>query len=662
MKASAIASLPALLLLAAVPASTGQTAISTPAASGAPPPSPGAPVAAAIGEETVVAWLASIGGAQRVLGAAGETPAVPLGPAGRGSDGAPAVAAAGDGAVWVVASRNGGAGERLWAQRRAGGAWQQPVAGPSGAGRNHHPALAAIPGSSRLWAVWIGENAGNRSGSALFASLWTGRSWGAPEVLPRTVGTPMAPSITVDAAGAPVVVWAASDGADAEIWLSRRRGGRWSAPLALTDNAVPDITPSVATAAGRLLVAWISYTDSGYLPRARIEDAGGWGPTVALDAAPGSRPLAAALDGAPVAFWRRLDEHGGGTIIARRLDGDGFGAPTELGEAGGSPFGAGTAADGRFVLAWSRTDGRLDRLEGRRPPDGDVFEALAAAAGAASATAAPAPRPRVDAPDAGGLPARYSAFGDSITNGVVYDPDRRESQGYRKPLQASLRGFFGRGTVINAGIDGESTADGIGRIDNVIRDQTPDVVLVMEGTNDVFAAIDESVIAFNLQRILERAFEEKPGILALLAQIPPEFNPAAGFETSFNERADTLNALLPPIAAALDVPLVDQNTPLRNGPSLWSNPLHPSVAGYKVMGETWYASIKPILLLASNRGDLDGSGRTDGLDLVRLALAFGAIAGDERYDAIADITGDGIIDGFDLNILVEFFARRHDGS
>jgi hypothetical protein len=196
----------------------------------------------------------------------------------------------------------------------------------------------------------------------------------------------------------------------------------------------------------------------------------------------------------------------------------------------------------------------------------------------------------------------------------------------------------------------------------VIRDQTSDVVLVMEGTNDVFAAIDESVIAFNLQRIIERAFEEKPDILAFLAQIPPQFDPAAGFETSFNERADTLNALLPPIAAALDVPLVDQNTPLRNGPELWSNPLHPSVAGYQVMGETWYESIKPILLLASNRGDIDGSGRTDGLDLVRLALAFGAIAGEERYDAVADITGDGIIDGFDLNILVEFFARRHDGS
>ena len=699
MKASAIVSLPALLLLAAVPASTGRAAISTPAAFGAPPqgpeavgemtrqrsagpasrpqqprtalqrlgadgsPLPAAAVAAAIGEETVVAWLASIGGAQRVLAAAGETPAAPRGPPGRGSDGAPAAAAAGDGAVWVVASRNRGAGERLWAQRRAGGAWQAPVAGPSGAGRNHHPALAAIPGSPRLWAVWIGEDAGNRNGRTLFASLWTGRSWGAPEALPRTVGAPMAPSITVDAAGEPAVVWAASDGTDAEIWLSRRRGGRWSAPLALTDNAVPDITPSAATAAaGRLLVAWISYTDSGYLPRARSEDAGAWGPTVALDAAPGSRPLAAALDGVPVALWRRLDEGGGGTIMVRRLGGTEPGPPSDLVEAAGSPFSAGIAADGRFVLVWSRSDGRLERLEGRRPPGGDAFEALAAAAGAASAIPAPTPRPGVDAADASALPARYSAFGDSITNGVVYDPDRRESAGYRQPLQASLRGFFGLGTVINAGVDGETSADGVGRIDNVIRDQTPDVVLVMEGTNDVTAAIDESVIAFNLQRIVERAFEEKPAILVFLAQIPPELDPAGAFETSFNERADALNALLPPIAAALAVPLVDQNTPLRDGPELWSNPLHPSAAGYRVMGETWYESIKPIVLLASNRGDLDGSGRTDGLDLVRLALAFGAIAGEERYDAAADITGDGIIDGFDLNILVEFFARRHDGS
>jgi hypothetical protein len=68
-----------------------------------------------------------------------------------------------------------------------------------------------------------------------------------------------------------------------------------------------------------------------------------------------------------------------------------------------------------------------------------------------------------------------------------------------------------------------------------------------------------------------------------------------------------------------------------------------------------------VALDASNRGDIDGSGRTDGVDLVRLALAFGAIVGEDRYNAVADINGDGIVDGFDLNVLAESFGRTHSG-
>ena len=73
--------------------------------------------------------------------------------------------------------------------------------------------------------------------------------------------------------------------------------------------------------------------------------------------------------------------------------------------------------------------------------------------------------------------------------------------------------------------------------------------------------------------------------------------------------------------------------------------------------ETWTRSFsKALALAASNRGDLDGSGRVDIADLVRLALAFGARNGEEHFDAEADINGDGIVDGFDLNILSEFFG------
>jgi lysophospholipase L1-like esterase len=478
----------------------------------------------------------------------------------------------------------------------------------------------------------------------------------------------MAPTIAVDSAGVPAVAWAASDGADAEIWISRRVAGRWSAPFPLSNNDVPDITPSLAVAGDRLLVAWITYARNGYLPQARIGQADRWGAVATLDDGPGSRALAVALDGTPAVFWRRLDDSAaGGTITGRRLGASGWGPSVDLTAAAGSPFSLASSSDGGVVLTWTRPNGTLGTLEGRGSSGADAWEALFSAATRSGEPRLEPPLPRPAAgetsidPDVGGIPALYAAFGDSITNGVLMDPDRRESEGYRGPLESLLRGFFGFGTVLNAGRDGESTADGVGRIGTVVRALNPDVVLIMEGTNDVFADIDESVIAFNLQRIIERARGEKPDILPFLAQLPPRFDPSFGFEGSFNESVDLLNALLVPIAAEIGVPLVDVNTALENQPDLWSDPLHPSVAGYQVMGETWYDSIKPVALDASNRGDIDGSGRTDGVDLVRLALAFGAIVGEDRYNAVADINGDGIVDGFDLNVLAESFGRTHSG-
>jgi len=56
--------------------------------------------------------------------------------------------------------------------------------------------------------------------------------------------------------------------------------------------------------------------------------------------------------------------------------------------------------------------------------------------------------------------------------------------------------------------------------------------------------------------------------------------------------------------------------------------------------------------------DLDGTRRVDGGDLSILALAFGTLEGEERYNAIADLNNDGAIDGNDLGILASVWGHR----
>jgi lysophospholipase L1-like esterase len=611
------------------------------------------------GEDTVAAWLQD--GERRVFATtAGADAARMLGPDGDGSDGAPVSAASGDGSVWVMASRSARGAQRLWLQRRSGGAWLPAIPGPVARRYDHHPALVAVGGTNELWAAWIGED--DPRAAALYASRWTGAEWTPPEVLPRVVGPPMAPAIAIDDAGAPVVVWAAGDGNDAEIRVSTRRGGRWTAPVTLTRNNVPDIAPSIATTRDGLAAAWITYADDGYLPVASVAaDARSWQAPRLVSSVAGNHPRVVSAAGTTAILWRRLDEDGGGTIVGRPIDGDASLEPVAVASASGSPFAVSATSGGRLSLAFARTSRDFAIVAGDRGgPEG--LDALARAAAArfgapvervASATPVPALDHLVPL-----VPLSYTAFGDSITNGVVYDPDRRTSEGYRAPLQQMLRAFFRLGTVFNAGVDGEPTADGVGRIDNAISAQQPEVILIMEGTNDIIAAIDVDTIVFNLRRMVQRSYEEKSDIKPFLAQLPPRLDPGEeGFDGPGNGRIDEINSRLPEIGEEEGAVIVDMNTPIDGHPELMSNPVHPSIAGYEVMAVQWYDAIKPKVLDDTNRGDLDGSGRTDGLDLVHLSLAFGSIDGEERYDAQADINGDGIVDGFDLGILIDLFGQ-----
>jgi len=60
---------------------------------------------------------------------------------------------------------------------------------------------------------------------------------------------------------------------------------------------------------------------------------------------------------------------------------------------------------------------------------------------------------------------------------------------------------------------------------------------------------------------------------------------------------------------------------------------------------------------AGRPGDVNYSGRVDGVDLVLLANAFGAKKGESRYLLAADINGNGVVDGTDLALLASHFGE-----
>ncbi len=100
---------------------------------------------------------------------------------------------------------------------------------------------------------------------------------------------------------------------------------------------------------------------------------------------------------------------------------------------------------------------------------------------------------------------RYMAFGDSITRGnSVFDPTGQG--GYPGRIDNLLGCFSPDCQVVNRGLDGEGTGAGITRLQNILDNEGPwDIVLLMEGTNDVFAEISNNTIEANLATMDTRA-------------------------------------------------------------------------------------------------------------------------------------------------------------
>jgi lysophospholipase L1-like esterase len=355
------------------------------------------------------------------------------------------------------------------------------------------------------------------------------------------------------------------------------------------------------------------------------------------------------------------------------------------------------------------------------------------------------------------------AFGDSITLGegdACNTTDPAAQCGYPGRLQRLLRAAGEPDALVrNLGVSGEETAEGMVRITQVLR-ETDDLLLLMEGTNDV-GKVSLDTILFNLREIARKAAARGvPTVFATVVprnpgakhdpdnrvterlnwgireladsfagrpladpyeeflQVPDRFSTlyaprdvvghpnAAGYDVIAATFHDVLRGVdsVPPVpwlveprdgiegvpasqhlrirlfdfGAGIDatgttlllggVPVNTVVTPIGNGVELTHQPAGP-LAGVIVLGYRSrdlaspansverQASRSVVFGTIFLRGDVDQSGRVDGLDLVRLARAFGTRAGGVRFDVAVDLDRDGEVDGADLAILATDFGK-----
>ena len=184
---------------------------------------------------------------------------------------------------------------------------------------------------------------------------------------------------------------------------------------------------------------------------------------------------------------------------------------------------------------------------------------------------------------------RYLAFGDSITFGVGDNTDREEI-GYPPRLEELLAQLGAPGEVINAGVPGETTAEGLSRIDSALAGTGADVLLLMEGTNDINARVSNSTIRFNLDQIARRALAR--GVEPVHATIIPRL-PSANFDPR-NVVTRDLAGEIRELAWETDRRLVDPFETFISTPQWFdvlyvggSDKLHPDEDGYELLAATF---------------------------------------------------------------------------
>jgi acyl-CoA thioesterase-1 len=201
-------------------------------------------------------------------------------------------------------------------------------------------------------------------------------------------------------------------------------------------------------------------------------------------------------------------------------------------------------------------------------------------------TTAMPPAPAAPAPDS--HTKNIVFFGNSLTAGYGVSPD----QAFPALIAHDIDSLHLPYSVVNAGVSGETSADGRTRIAWVLK-QPLDIFILELGGNDGLRGIPltgKSGTTANLQAIIDSVKTHYPNAAIVIAgmQIPPTMG--ATYATAFKN-------IFPRLAAdnhAALIPFLLQNVggiPRLNQP----DGIHPTAAGHRIVAQNVWEVLHPLL-------------------------------------------------------------------
>jgi acyl-CoA thioesterase I len=155
------------------------------------------------------------------------------------------------------------------------------------------------------------------------------------------------------------------------------------------------------------------------------------------------------------------------------------------------------------------------------------------------------------------------AFGDSLTKGTGADAENS--------YPALLTGLIGR-EVVNAGIPGELSGDGLARLGRVLDAVQPRLVILCHGGNDMLRKKDLNAARANIEQMVLMARERGISVLLLGVPKPGLWLSPADFYVE--------------LAASMQVPIeADAIADILGDNEFKADAVHPNAAGYHQLAQ-----------------------------------------------------------------------------
>ncbi|MCX5849856.1 MAG: arylesterase [Deltaproteobacteria bacterium] len=156
------------------------------------------------------------------------------------------------------------------------------------------------------------------------------------------------------------------------------------------------------------------------------------------------------------------------------------------------------------------------------------------------------------------------AFGDSLTFGTGAE--------LAESYPAVLEKIIGR-SVVNYGIPGEVTSEGLSRLPEILDSQKPALLLLCHGGNDQLRNLNQQQAANNLREMIRSAQKRKVSVLLIAVPAPAlSLSPPSMYRE---------------IAEEFSVPIEEKSlSSILADSSLKSDYIHPNAAGYRRLAES----------------------------------------------------------------------------